>query len=324
MWLCVGAPYKEEAQTKGKNMAIQQAWNIVVEAGNGWVKDNAPRMAAALAFYTILSLAPLLVITTAIVGFVLGEEAARGQIVAQLQGLIGAAGAEVIQTTLRHANQPRVGLIASVIGIVTLLFGASGVFVELQDDLNTVWKSAKNAKERWSETIKERLFSFAIVLAVGFLLLVSLVVSAVLAALGTFIQGILPELGVVVFLLNLAISLVVTTVLFALMFQYLPDYRLPWRVVLIGATLTAILFSLGKYLIGLYVTHAGVATPFGAAGSVVVLVVWVYYSALIFFYGAEVTHTIANNEDPLVGIRKASASDEDRYQYPGKAPPKAV
>lgn len=305
-------------------MAIQQAWNIIVEAGKGWMTDNAPRMAAALAFYTILSLAPLLVITTAIVGSVLGEEAARGQIVAQLQGLIGSAGAEVIQTTLRHANQPRVGLIASLIGIVTLLFGASGVFVELQDDLNVVWKTARNDKEGWSETIKERLFSFAIVLAVGFLLLVSLFVSAMLAVFGTLIKDFLPELGAVVSLFNLALSLGVTTTLFALMFQYLPDYRLPWRVVLIGATLTAILFSLGKYLIGLYVSHAGIATPFGAAGSVVVLVVWVYYSALIFFYGAEVTHTIASNDVPIRDSRMDSASDEGRYRYPGKVPPKAV
>lgn len=275
-------------------MAIPQAWKIVVEAGKGWMTDNAPRMAAALAFYTILSLAPLLVITTAVVGFVLGEEAARGQIVAQLQGLIGSAGAEVIQTTLRHANQPRVGLIASLIGIVTLLFGASGVFVELQDDLNAVWKTATKEREGWSETINERLFSFAVVLAVGFLLLVSLVVSAVLAVFGTVIKDFLPELGAVVFLFNLAISLGVATTLFALMFQYLPDYRLPWRVVLIGATLTAILFNVGKYLIGLYVSHAGIANPFGAAGSVVALIVWVYYSALIFFYGAEVTHTIGS------------------------------
>jgi len=305
-------------------MAIHQAWNIVVEAGKGWMTDNAPRMAAALAFYTILSLTPLLVITTAIVGFALGEEAARGQIVAQLQGLIGVAGAEVIQTTLRHASQPRAGIIASLIGIVTLLFGASGVFVELQDDLNTVWKSAKWEREGWSETIKERLFSFAIVLAVGFLLLVSLVVSALLAVIGTVIKDFLPEIGAVVFLLNLSISLVVPTALFGLMFQYLPDYRLPWRVVLLGAAVTAILFSLGKYLIGLYVSHAGIATPFGAAGSVVVLVVWVYYSALIFLYGAEVTHTMAINDMPIRDSGVNSASDEDRYRYPGKAPPNAV
>ena len=305
-------------------MAVPQAWNIVVEAGKGWMTDNAPRMAAALAFYTILSLAPLLVITTAVVGFVLGEEAARGQIVGQLQGLIGVAGAEVIQTTLRHANQPRVGLIASLIGIVTLLFGASGVFVELQDDLNTVWKTAKKEREGWSETIQDRLFSFAIVLAVGFLLLVSLVVSAVLAVVGAVIKDFLPELGAVVSLINLAISLGVPTTLFALMFQYLPDYRLPWRLVLIGATLTAILFSVGKYLIGLYVSYAGIATPFGAAGSVVVLVVWVYYSALIFLYGAEVTHTMAINDMPIRNSGVNSASDEGRYRYPGKAPPKAV
>ena len=301
-------------------MAIRRATHILVEAGNGWMADDAPRMSAALAFYTILSLTPLLVIATALVGFVLGEEAARGQIVAQLQGLIGAAGAEAIQTTLRHANQPRTGIVASLIGIVTLLFGASGVFVELQYDLNTVWKASKRAGAGWSETIKDRLFSFVIVLAVGFILLVSLVVSAVLAMLGTAIKDFLPRLGEVVGMLNFVFSIGITTTLFALIFQYLPDYRLPWRVVLLGAALTAILFNLGKILIGIYVSHAGVTTPFGAAGSVVAFVVWVYYSALIFFYGAEVTHTMANDE---AGMR-SPVNDEDGYLCPEKASPKAV
>lgn len=282
-------------------MALGDIGALFMEAGKHWIDDRAPRMSAALAFYTILSMTPLLIITTAIVGSVLGDEAARGEIVAQLQGLIGYAGAEVIQTTLQHASQPRAGGIASLLGVITLLFGASGVFAELKDDLNTVWKAQERSDQGWWGTIKERLLSFAMVLVVGFLLLVSLIVSAMLAIIGTAIQSILPELSVVVLFLNFIISMGVTTGLFALMFRYIPDYKLPWNVVTIGAALTAVLFTVGKYLIGLYVGSAGIATPFGAAGSVVVLVVWVYYSALIFFYGAEVTQVLAR----MKGAQKA-------------------
>lgn len=282
-------------------MILRDIGALFMEAGKHWIDDRAPRMSAALAFYTILSMTPLLIITTAIVGSVLGDEAARGEIVAQLQGLIGYAGAEVIQTTLQHASQPRAGGIASLLGVVTLLFGASGVFVELKDDLNTVWKAQERTDGSWWDTIKERLLSFAMVLVVGFLLLVSLIISALLAIIGTAIQSFLPELSVVVSLLNFIISMCVTTGLFALMFRYIPDYKLPWSVVTLGAALTAGLFTVGKYLIGLYVGRAGIATPFGAAGSVVVLVVWVYYSALIFFYGAEMTQVLAR----MRGARKA-------------------
>jgi membrane protein len=305
-------------------MTIKAIGSLFLDAGKEWVTDHAPRMSAALAFYAILSLTPLLVITTAVMGFVLGEDAARGQIVQQLQGLIGPAGAEVVQTLLQNANQPRAGLVASLLGIVMLLFGASGVFVELQDDLNVVWKAESKERTGWWDTIKERLFSFAIVLAVGFLLLVSLVVSAILATVGSVIQDFLPTVGALVFVLNVAISLSVTTLLFALMFRYLPDYKLPWRVVLIGAALTAILFTVGKFLIGLYVKQAGLASPFGAAGAVVILVVWVHYSALIFFYGAEITQMIEKKGTRMSRPSGLPASDEDRYRYQGKAPPKAV
>ena len=274
-------------------MAMRHVGALFMEAGRRWLADHAPRMSAALAFYTILSITPLLVITTAIVGFVLGEEAARGEIVAQLEGLIGSAGAEVIQTTVLHIHQPRSGVIASLLGIVTLLFGASGVFAELQDDLNTVWKTPGRETQTWLATFKERLLSFAMVLAVGFLMLVSLIVSALLAIMGAVIKDFFPELGVAIWAINFLISIGVATGLFALMFRYLPDYRSSWSVVFKGASLTALLFTLGKILIGLYVGGAGIATPFGAAGSVVVLVVWVYYSALIFFFGAEVTHLLA-------------------------------
>lgn len=277
-------------------MTVNDLVRTFADAGNQWLEDHAPRMSAALAFYSILSITPLLVIVTAIVGVVFGEEAAQGRIVAQLQGLIGAAGAEVIQTTLRNANKPRPGIIASSLGIVVLLFGASGVFAELKDDLNIVWKASHNQTLSWWHTIKERLLSFAMVLVVGFLLLVSLILSAFLSMLGSLIQQLLSDLGMLVLMITFLISMGVTTTLFALIFRYLPDYKLPWPIVFSGAALTAILFSLGKSLISLYVSEAGVATPFGAAGSVVVFVVWVYYSALIFFFGAEVTHLLARRE----------------------------
>jgi membrane protein len=249
-------------------------------------------MGAALAFYSILSITPLVVIATAIVGFVFGEEAAQGKIVAQLQGLIGAAGAEVVQTTLRNAHQPRAGIIASLLGIVTLLFGASGVFAELKDDLNTVWKVGEAQNPGWYPTIRNRLLSFAMVLVVGILLLISLIVGALLSVLGAAIRDLLPQLAMAVMSINFLISMGVTTTLFALLFRYLPDVQSPWRVVFGGAALTAMLFAVGKFAIGLYVGRAGIATPFGAAGSVVVFVVWIYYSALIFLYGAEITYLL--------------------------------
>lgn len=279
-------------------MTISQVRTLFAEAGRQWLADRAPRMSAALAFYTILSIAPLLVITTAMVGFVLGDEAARGEIVIQLEGLIGTAGAEVIQTMLQQTHQPRSGIIASLLGIVTLLFGASGVFAELQDDLNTVWKASSQGNQTWWTTVKDRVLSFAMVLFFGFLLLVSLIISGILAILGAAIKDFLPDVGIAVFVINLLLSFSVSTTLFARIFQYLPEYRLSWRIVLIGAVVTAVLFSLGQFLIGMYVRGAAIATPFGVAGSVVVLVVWVYYSALIFFYGAEVTQVLAKRWAP--------------------------
>lgn len=278
----------------GKHVLGQDLGNIFVKAGQDWVTDKAPRLAAALAFYTILSLAPLLVIAAAIAGVFFGEEAARGEIVNQLRGLIGSAGAEVVQTTLQNANKPRAGLIASLIGIITLLFGASGVFGELQDALNKVWKVPPQPGKSWGAFLKSRFLSFAMIVAVGFLLLVSLLISALLSVFATFIQGMFPNLTLLLRVVNFAFSISIISALFALMFRYLPDITFKWREIIVGALLTAVLFTMGKYLIGLYLRHAGVATPYGAAGSVVAFVVWTYYSGLIFFYGAEFTQVLAH------------------------------
>lgn len=271
------------------------------EAFRQWNSDRSPRLAAALAFYTILSLTPLLLISTAIAGFFFGEEAARGEIVHQLRSLIGQAGAEVVQTALEKAHRPQAGIIATSLGIATLLFGASAVFGELQDALNKVWKVPEKPWQGWYQVIRDRFFSFAMVLAVGFILLVSLLVSAILAAIGTYIESTLPNLGFTIKLFNVFLSFSIVTSLFAAMFRFIPDVRAGWREIVIGSLITAALFTIGKYLIGLYLGRAGIETPFGAAGSLVVFVVWIYYSGLIFFFGAELTQILAS-----VAFRKST------------------
>jgi membrane protein len=265
------------------------------EAFRQWNSDRSPRLAAALAFYTILSLTPLLLISTAIAGFFFGEDAARGEIVHQLRSLIGQAGAEVVQTALQKAHRPQAGIIATSLGIATLLFGASAVFGELQDALNKVWKVPEKPWQGWYQLVRDRFFSFAMVLAVGFILLVSLLVSAILAAIGTYIESTLPNLGFTIKLFNSLLSFSIVTSLFAAMFRFIPDVHAGWREILIGSLITAALFTVGKYLIGLYLGRAGIETPFGAAGSLVVFVVWIYYSGLIFFFGAELTQILARS-----------------------------
>lgn len=276
-------------------MTLSEVWSILKKAGKEWLDDKATRLAAALAFYTILSIAPLILIAVAIAGAVFGEEAATGAINDQLRGLIGDAGAEVARTTVEHANRPKAGTVATVVGVFTLLFGASGVFGELQGALNAIWNvKPKPDRGIWG-TIRDRFLSFGMVLVVGFLLLVSLLVSTALAAAAKYVGGLAPGVPVLMQAVNFLISFVLITALFALIFKYLPDAEIAWRDVWFGAAVTAALFTVGKYLIGLYLGQAGVATPFGAAGSLVAFVVWVYYSGLIVFFGAELTQVTAEH-----------------------------
>jgi membrane protein len=268
-------------------MNWRTVWGLVKDTGSSWVEDKATRLAAALAYYTILSAAPLLMIALAIAGRIFGPKAVEGRLVEQLGGLMGEDGAQAIQTMIAHASAPGSSAVALVIGAVTLLVGASGVFVELQDALNTIWGVVtKPGRTLWM-TVRDRLMSFAMVFGTGFLLLVTLVLSAVLAALTEFVG--LAQIGVVGEVLNFAVSFAVITLLFALMFKFLPDVKIAWDDVWIGAGVTALLFALGKFLIGLYLGHAGVGSAYGAAGSMVVFVVWVYYSGLILYFGAEFT-----------------------------------
>lgn len=262
-----------------------------------WNRHKGPRLGASLAFYTLLSLTPLLLVVVAIGGLVFGQYAAQAQIIRQINNLVGAEGAKAIQALLEGSRGTTNGILATLLGLVTLLFGASGVMIELRDALNTIWEvppSQATGLQNIEVFVKERLFSFAIVLAIGFLLLVSLVISAWLAALGTFSSHILPVPEALLHAANAFVSFLVITGLFAAIYKIMPDARIEWWDVLMGAAVTSLLFTVGKLLIGLYLGKASFASTYGAAGSVVVFIVWVYYSAQIFFMGAEFTKIFAD------------------------------
>jgi len=272
---------------------LKTIWELLKAAGVEWDKDKCPRLGAALSYYTLFSLAPILVIAIAIAGMIFGDEAARGQIVGQIQGLVGLEGAKAIQAMLESANKPGDNIIATVIGVVTLLVGATGAFVELQDSLNTVWEVMPKPGRGIMGMLKDRLLSFGLVLGVGFLLLVSLVLSAALTALGTYLGNAMPGSELVWQVVNTVLSFVVVSALFAMMFKFLPDVELDWKDVGIGAVVTAVLFTIGKYLIGLYLGNSSVSSSYGAAGSIVVLLVWIYYTSQILLFGAEFTQVYA-------------------------------
>ena len=276
-----------------------------------WRKRDAPRMGASLAFYTILSLAPLMIIVVAICGLLFGTDKAEAQILDQFRQMIGDDGARTVETVLQSARKPSTGILASLVGLFTLLWGASGVLVELRSALDTLWDAEikKRGRGIWG-FIKGKLLSFGMVLALGFLLLVSLALSAALSAFGGFFSrlGVLPPAVWEIF--NFFFSLGAVTVLFALIFRFLPDTRLPWRDIWRGALLTALLFTIGKTAIGIYLGKAGVGSAYGAAGSLVVLVVWIYYSAQIFFFGATFTRVMAVRREertPLATRREEPA-----------------
>ncbi|HEY1015255.1 MAG TPA: YihY/virulence factor BrkB family protein [Herpetosiphonaceae bacterium] len=268
-------------------------FGLLKQTGKEWSEDKVPRLGAALAYYTVFSIAPLLIIAIGIAGLVLDREAATGQIQAQLDGLLGVDAAKAIQEMIQGASKPSSGILATVIGLATLLFGASGVFGQLQDSLNTIWEVAPKPGRGILGTLKDRFLSFTMVLGVGFMLLVSLVISAALAGIGKYFEN----LGIPTFLfeaINFAVSFGVITLLFAAIYKVLPDVKIQWRDVWIGAAVTALLFTIGKFLIGLYLGRSSVASSYGAVGSLAILLLWVYYSAQILFFGAEFTQVYAN------------------------------
>jgi membrane protein len=281
-----------------------------------WKEDRASRLAAALAYYTIFSLAPLLVIAIAVAGFLWQRDAVEAQVMRQIQGLVGVEGATFVAELLKSAGNPAEGIVATIFGVITLLFGALGVFNELHNSLNVIWEVKPDKQEGFWRTVKkaiiDRFLSFTMVLVIGFMLLVSLVISAGLSATQELLGNTFPIPEIFLQLLNLVISIGVITILFAMIYKYLPDVEIPWRYVWLGAFVTAILFSLGKMLIGLYLGNSAVASSFGAAGSLVLLLVWIYYSAQILFFGAEFTQVYANIYSPTIIIPE---NEEVNAQY---------
>ncbi|MFT3695930.1 MAG: YihY/virulence factor BrkB family protein [Kofleriaceae bacterium] len=291
-------------------MRIRDIPELLKDTGTDWLDDKAPRLAASLALYTLLSLAPLLILAVSVAGLMFGEEAARGQIAQQLAAILGEQGASAVQSILANARAPSSGIIGTVVGFALALFGASGVFGELQGTLNAIWDVDTKPGRGVRGFIRDRFFSFTLVVGVAFLLLVSLVLSAGLAALGAYFSNSLPGGAVLWQVINFCLSLGVTTLVFALIFKVVPDVDIHWRDVWAGAFVTAALFSLGRLAIALYVGRSTVSSPFGAAGSVVALVVWVYYSAQILFFGAELTQVIATKRGRVIAPTKNAVKIE--------------
>jgi membrane protein len=275
-------------------MPIATLWHVTLRAGQNWWKDNCLRLAASLAYYTALSLAPLILLIVGVVGLVLDRQQVATQLTTQLEGLMGPAGRELV-TSILAATSPQGSTVATIVGLITLFIGATAVFGELQSTMNLIWEvQPAPTGGVWAGIwawLRSRIFSLAIVFALAFLLLVSLVISAALASAAALLQG--PEQAVLSRVLEIAVSLLVLTLVFALLYKYVPDAEISWRDVWPGGLITAVLFTIGKTAIGFYLGRASVGSAYGAAGSMVVLLVWVYYSALIMFFGAEFTHAWA-------------------------------
>ena len=290
---------------------IGKAWVLIRNMVLGFIEHEDLSRGAAIAYYTIFSIAPLLIIVIAIAGLVFGHDAAQGAIVAQLRGLIGKQSAEILQSMIQSASQKTTGVLATVIGVGTLLVTSTGAFAEIQSALNAIWKASPSVG--FSALIRSRLMSLGLVFTLGFLMLVSLVVSAALTALGDYLSGLFPGAGFLMSLLNWTISLLLISALFAAIYKILPDTPIAWRDVAVGSVATAILFTVGKSLIGLYIGSTSVASSYGAAGALLIILLWVYYSAQIFLLGAEYTQAyrskragLNNHRQPRHGLGRSS------------------
>ena len=278
-------------------------WSLGRDSIDGWMRHQVARTGAALAFYTVFSLAPVLILSIAIAGIFFGEQAARGEILEQVRGLIGTTGASAVQAVLENAGRPGAGRIATIVSVVTLLIGANTALAELKAGLDQIWDVPGNERQGFWYFIRTRILSVGLILALGFLLLVSLAISAALAALERFWARD-EAVAVVVGWLNAAFAFALVVLLFGTIYKVLPSIRVAWRDVFIGALVTALLFTMGKFVIGAYLGNSGLASTYGAAGSVVLLLVWVYYSAQIFLLGAEFTRSYAYQLGSL-SFRKA-------------------
>jgi membrane protein len=281
-------------------------WSLLRETVFEWYEDRAPRLGAALAFYTVFALAPGLIVIIAVAALLLGQEAAQGQIIDQVQDLIGVAGAQAIQAAIESARSAGGSLVATGLGVLTLLFGLWGVFGELQDALNTIWGVTTRPWRGVIGAVKERFWSFTMVVGIGFLLLVSLAASAWLAAVGKFFAQVSPLPVAVMETANALLSFVTITLMFAVIYKLLPDVKITWQNVWVGAAVTALLFTIGKSLIGLYLGRSTVASVYGAAGSLIVILLWIYYSAQVVFFGAEFTKVYSRHFGSVVVPEKVA------------------
>jgi membrane protein len=299
---------------------MKRYFNLFKQTFSEFGEDKAQRLGAALAYYTIFSLAPLLLIAIAIAGLVFGRDAAQGQIFGQLRGVLGPKSAEMVQEMVKSAAKPKSGTIATVVGIVTLLFGAAGVFGQLKDAMNTIWNVEPKKKGGIMTLIKDRFLSFAMVFGTGFLLLVSLVLDSAVAAAGHFVGDRLPGGEALWQGVQLIVSLGVVALLFALIFRFLPDVHPTWRDVWFGAIFTAVLFVGGKFGLGVYLGKSAVGSSYGAAGSLVVVLLWVYYSAQILFFGAEFTQVYARKHGSMAQAKEGTPEAGDAAPAPAPTP----
>ena len=281
--------------TPFKRPSLPELWTLIKQSVTSWSDDYAPSMGAALAYYTMFSLAPLLLIVIAIAGLIYGEDAARGALFTQISGLVGPEGATAVQGLLKSVNKPGESIVATIVGIATLLLGATTVFGELQDALNRIWRAPAlvNQNGVW-KLLRRRLLAFGMILTIGFLLIVSLVLSAVVALVGNILGSSFIGWEVLLHVINFLIGFGVTTVLFAMIYKIMPRVSIAWHDVWLGAAVTSLLFSIGKFAIGLYLGKSSIASGFGAAGSLAVLLVWIYYSTQVFLLGAEFTWVYSN------------------------------
>ena len=310
-------------------MNAKQALGVMKLAAKGWVDDRSPSQGAALSYYTVFSIAPLLLIVISVAGLVFGAEAARGAIVGQLQGLVGEDSAHAIEGLLESVSEPKEGVISTIVGILLLLLGATTVLAELQIALDRIWRAPERLKPSglWG-WLRSRVVSLGMILGISFLLLVSLVASAAIAAMGEWWGGFFGGWEALAQFVNLLISFVLVTALFALIYKFLPHLRIQWKDVILGAAVTALFFSIGKFVIGLYIGKSAVTSGFGAAGSLVVVLVWVYYSAQVFLFGAEFTAAYARTHGSLKGQQAALGQKEmemkDVKQVAADVQPKPV
>jgi membrane protein len=299
-------------------------FRILYEIGRDTVlamlDTNTPRLGASLAYYTVFAIAPLFVIVLRISSVWFGQAAAQHELFGQLQGLVGKEGGKAIESIVTSAaNQPAAGWWATVLAAVTLIVATTGVFVELQDALNTIWRVERNPGHGLIRFVKDRLLSFAMVVGIGFLLMVSLVLSAALAGVGNFMHSYLPAEHLLETSLNFTLSLGIITLLFAMIFKVLPDVKIAWRDVWVGGFITALLFNLGKFLLGFYLGRGSVTSAYGATGSLVIVLLWVYYSAQIMFFGAELTRVYADRlGSPLAAAKGARLKKDAPPRKPAK------